>query len=290
MTVAASEFYNTALEAEVTTRVGGTFADAGRVGRKRPVRELVGVDARLNTPWSSRRRAIDTVTAELSARFVTDHGRVPTTVESLRLRAAGHPGHPGPQTRTPVPGRATHRMAAAGPGGPRRETEPRRDGRHRHRRPAGTRRGGGRDRCSEDLAAADRRRPWRRIGRSGGNPTCYAEALRVIRPPVSPTQRRSDAGRGRPSPRRVVAGGRFVADRDGHRDRPAHPPRRTGCAGSDGESVYRVAKAQLYTHPRCWTPSRGSSPPPAAPTGGGSAPRMSSWRSWNGRRTPAAGC
>ena len=52
---------------------------------KRPVRELVGVDERLNAAWSSRRQAIETVTADLSARFVTDHGRVPTTVESLRL-------------------------------------------------------------------------------------------------------------------------------------------------------------------------------------------------------------
>ena len=85
MTVAASEFYNTQLEAEVTTRVGGTFAERDHRDGKRPVRELVGVDERLNTRWSSRRRAIDTVTAELSARFVADHGRVPTTVESLRL-------------------------------------------------------------------------------------------------------------------------------------------------------------------------------------------------------------
>ena len=43
-TVAASEFYNTQLEAEITRRVGGLFEDRFMGEGKRPVRELTGVD------------------------------------------------------------------------------------------------------------------------------------------------------------------------------------------------------------------------------------------------------
>ena len=83
--VAASEYYNSQLEAEVTARVGGAFAARERSDGKRPVRELVGVDGRLNTQWSSRREAIEKVTADLAQLFVARQGRVPTAVETLRL-------------------------------------------------------------------------------------------------------------------------------------------------------------------------------------------------------------
>ena len=83
--VTASEFYNTRLEAEITQRVGGTFTDRATAPGKRPVRELVGVDPALLARWSSRRRAIEGITAELAAAFVRDHGRIPTAVETLRL-------------------------------------------------------------------------------------------------------------------------------------------------------------------------------------------------------------
>ena len=83
--VAASEFYNSQLEAEVTTRIGGTFLAKERGDGKRPVRELAGVDDRLTAHWSRRREAIETVTADLAAQFVTRQGRVPTAVETLRL-------------------------------------------------------------------------------------------------------------------------------------------------------------------------------------------------------------
>lgn len=83
--VAASEYYNSQLEAEVTARVGGAFAARERSDGKRSVRELVGVDGRLNTQWSSRREAIEKVTADLAQLFVARQGRVPTAVETLRL-------------------------------------------------------------------------------------------------------------------------------------------------------------------------------------------------------------
>lgn len=83
--VAASEFYNSQLEAEVTSRIGGHFAAREMGDGKRPVRELVGVDERLNEHWSSRRQAIEAVTADLAAQFVARQGRVPTAVETLKL-------------------------------------------------------------------------------------------------------------------------------------------------------------------------------------------------------------
>jgi conjugative relaxase-like TrwC/TraI family protein len=61
VTVAASERYNTRLEAEVRDRLGVRFADrSGADPQRRSVREIVGVDPRLLDLWSSRRRAIDT--------------------------------------------------------------------------------------------------------------------------------------------------------------------------------------------------------------------------------------
>ena len=83
--VAASEHYNTALEAEITTRIGARFAPAERADGKRPVRELVGVPAELIERWSSRRAAIARVTGQLAAQFTRDHGRVPTATETVRL-------------------------------------------------------------------------------------------------------------------------------------------------------------------------------------------------------------
>jgi DNA primase catalytic core len=84
--VSASEHYNTRLEAELTDRLGVSFADRpGLDRRKRAVREIVGIDPRLIEFWSSRRTAIDARRSELAARFQRDHGRPPTTVEALHL-------------------------------------------------------------------------------------------------------------------------------------------------------------------------------------------------------------
>jgi DNA primase catalytic core len=84
--VSASEHYNTRLEAELVDRLGVAFeerldADPG----KQPVREIVGVDARLTAFWSQRRAAIDTRRANLAARFQVDHGRPPSAIETLHL-------------------------------------------------------------------------------------------------------------------------------------------------------------------------------------------------------------
>ena len=84
--VAVSETYNTALEHHLTTVLGVRFAERpGRDRSKRPVREIVGVDPRLNQRWSARRQVIDVRKAELAAAFARDHGRPPGRVEMLNL-------------------------------------------------------------------------------------------------------------------------------------------------------------------------------------------------------------
>ncbi|WP_299960521.1 MobF family relaxase [uncultured Modestobacter sp.] len=84
--VAASERYNTRLEALLVERLGVRFADRpGPEAGKRPVREIVGVDGPLPRFWSSRRTAIDARRALLSAQFQADHGRPPTMKESVSL-------------------------------------------------------------------------------------------------------------------------------------------------------------------------------------------------------------
>ncbi len=84
--VTASETYNTALEQHLTDRLGLRFAERpGCDPRKRPVREIVGVDPALNERWSARRKAIIVRQAELAGRFQQDHGRPPTPMEALQL-------------------------------------------------------------------------------------------------------------------------------------------------------------------------------------------------------------
>ena len=84
--VAASERYNTRLEALLIERLGVQFADrTGDDPSKRPVREILGVDGPLPRHWSSRRAAIDVRRAVLSATFQADHGRPPTPQEAIAL-------------------------------------------------------------------------------------------------------------------------------------------------------------------------------------------------------------
>jgi hypothetical protein len=52
---------------------------------KRSIREIVGVDPRLNQRWSSRRAHINTRRGELAIQFQNDHGRPPTPVEAVQL-------------------------------------------------------------------------------------------------------------------------------------------------------------------------------------------------------------
>jgi conjugative relaxase-like TrwC/TraI family protein len=84
--VAASEAYNTALEQHLRNNLGVRFAERpGSDPVKRPIREIIGVDPRLNQRWSTRRAHINTRRGELAIQFQHDHGRPPTPVEALHL-------------------------------------------------------------------------------------------------------------------------------------------------------------------------------------------------------------
>ena len=84
--VAASETYNTALEQHLRDTLGVRFAERpGTDPAKRPIREIVGVDPRLNQRWSTRRAHIQARRGELAIQFQHDHGRPPTPVEALHL-------------------------------------------------------------------------------------------------------------------------------------------------------------------------------------------------------------
>lgn len=88
--VSASETYNTALERHLTDALGLSFAErpdgpsAGSPG-KRAVREIVGVDARLNARFSKRRLSVEDRRAVLATTFQDTHGRPPTPVETIHL-------------------------------------------------------------------------------------------------------------------------------------------------------------------------------------------------------------
>jgi hypothetical protein len=85
VTVAASELYNTRLEAHLIASLGVQFIETSRGHGKRPVREIDGMSAELMARWSSRRAAIEARTAELAKKFQADHGREPTHVEIIAL-------------------------------------------------------------------------------------------------------------------------------------------------------------------------------------------------------------
>ena len=102
-TVAASELYNSRLEAYLGQVLGMRFAARGdaREG-KREVREVVGVSRELNELWSSRRAAIDAEYAVLAKKFQAAHGREPTT--RSRSRCSNKPPWP-PATPNTNPAR-----------------------------------------------------------------------------------------------------------------------------------------------------------------------------------------
>ncbi len=90
-TVAASERYNTSLERRLRTGLGLRFEErANADARKRPVREVVGVDPALNQRWSALRASIQARHCELVADIQAAHGRPPTPVESLHLAQQSH--------------------------------------------------------------------------------------------------------------------------------------------------------------------------------------------------------
>jgi conjugative relaxase-like TrwC/TraI family protein len=76
--VAASETYNSAVEAEMTARLGVAFADRpGPARNGRPVREIVGIDPEIVKRFSARRSDIEARYAELRADYQAAHGREP---------------------------------------------------------------------------------------------------------------------------------------------------------------------------------------------------------------------
>jgi conjugative relaxase-like TrwC/TraI family protein len=73
VTVAASELYNTRLEAHMIAGLNVPFVEQSRGRGKRPVREIAGMSTELMARWSSRRAAIEARTAELAV-LTTDVG------------------------------------------------------------------------------------------------------------------------------------------------------------------------------------------------------------------------
>lgn len=86
MTVAVSEHYNMRLEAHAQAKVGVRFAERPNDdARKRPVREIIGIDAGLEQRFSKRRANIEQRRGVLVAEFQRTHGRPPTPIETLEL-------------------------------------------------------------------------------------------------------------------------------------------------------------------------------------------------------------
>ncbi|MEN8674208.1 MobF family relaxase [Nocardioides sp.] len=84
--VSASETYNTALERHLVDALGVRFAERpNEDARKRPVREIVGVDPDLNRRFSKRRISVEDRRRVLAAAFQATHGRPPTPVETIQL-------------------------------------------------------------------------------------------------------------------------------------------------------------------------------------------------------------
>ncbi|HRC19081.1 MAG TPA: MobF family relaxase, partial [Phycicoccus elongatus] len=85
-TVAASETYNTRLEHHLRRALGVRFESRfSPDARKRPVREIVGINPLLNERWSSRRESIEARRRVLAKDFQSTHGRPPSPIESIHL-------------------------------------------------------------------------------------------------------------------------------------------------------------------------------------------------------------
>lgn len=84
--VSISETYNTALEKHLTESIGVRFAERPDTDtRKRPIREIVGIDPMLNEQFSKRRALIEDHRDALVRTFRADHGRQPTPTEAIEL-------------------------------------------------------------------------------------------------------------------------------------------------------------------------------------------------------------
>ncbi|SPM41918.1 hypothetical protein MNAB215_4135 [Mycobacterium numidiamassiliense] len=84
--VAASELYNTRIEAHLIDTLGLSFAERAATERgRRPVREITGISADLCKLLSSRRNKIKPRYDELATRFQLEHDREPTQSEEFDL-------------------------------------------------------------------------------------------------------------------------------------------------------------------------------------------------------------
>jgi hypothetical protein len=238
-TVAASERYNTMLEAQLRDRLGVEFADRepDRPGR-RAVREIVGIDQRLLTLFSRRRQAINTRRAILTREFQQAHGRPPTPVEAIEIARRAtldtRQGKPEPasegEQRADWHAQATTALGGTAPGtlvaGAIR----------RHREPAH----GLDDALFDEVAAAV-------VERVQADRACWqrwhvlAETQRQLRRHALPVELLDDAVD------RVVT--RALSEHSIALVRPDVIPEPAPLRRADGSSVYTVAGSQLYTSP-----------------------------------------
>jgi conjugative relaxase-like TrwC/TraI family protein len=123
--VAASERYDTRLEAELVDRLGLRFIDRETRPGKRPVREVAGVSPMLARWWSTRRRVIEARRTALAEQFQTVHGRTPTPVEAIALaqQATLETRDPKHEPRSETEQRAAWRRQASGLLGGRLEVD-----------------------------------------------------------------------------------------------------------------------------------------------------------------------
>lgn len=86
ITVAASELYNTAIENELHARLGLEFeVRADTLGKREPVREIVGFPPRVLAHFTRRRADIEAEYERLVAEFRAAHGRDPSLAASHEL-------------------------------------------------------------------------------------------------------------------------------------------------------------------------------------------------------------
>ena len=128
--VAASETYNTSLEQHLRDALGVRFAARpGADPGKRPIREIVGVDPRLNQRWSTRRAHINLRRGELAIQFQARAWPTTHTGRSAAPGPAGNVGDPRRQTRTPITRRAARDLDERSRSGARWPQRRRLDGR-----------------------------------------------------------------------------------------------------------------------------------------------------------------
>ncbi|MFE9328252.1 MobF family relaxase [Nocardia sp. NPDC052278] len=248
--VCASEIYNTRLEMHLEMMLGLEFAvRPGTDPAKRAIREIVGVDPRLNELWSSRDAAITARLGQLTVAFQHVLGREPTADEMYGLmeQATLDTRDRKQQMRSLAEQRATwYQQAVKVLGGPEHLTamiaaalRPRRF----HRAIVDAQ---WISNCANRVIAtvSAERSTWTRVH-------VRSEVERLLRGVIRPEQWAQvssavvDAAL---SPSRSVA--------RGDPDIRAEPELRTAPSifrRPDGTSVYRAADSQLYTSPHILT-------------------------------------